>query len=175
MARPDKVAEVQAITDRLKAAQSLVLADFTGLSVLEMTDFRVKCRENNIDCRVVKNRLAKIACDNAEVAVLKDQLKGPTAIMFGPESQVDPAKIVVEFAKEHKAMEVKGGYVDGQYLDADQVMALSKVPSRDELLAKMMACINSPATGLVMALNGVATGLVRCIDAVAQQKAEQAN
>ncbi len=175
MARPEKVAEVQAITDRLKTAQSLVLADFSGLSVQQMTNFRVKCRENKVDCRVVKNRLAKIACDNADVTVLKDHLMGPTAIMFGPESQVDPAKIVVEFAKENKAMEIKGGYVDGQYLDADQVKALSKVPSRDELLAKMMACINSPATGLAMALNGVASGLVRCIDAVAQQKAEQAS
>ncbi len=175
MARPEKVAEVKAITERLKAAQSLILANYNGLTVEEMTDFRVKCRENNIECRVVKNRLAQIACDNAGVEVLKDHLKGPTAIMFGPESQVDPAKIVVEFAKKHKAMEIKGGVVDGLYLDADQVNALSKVPSRDELLAKMMACINSPATGLAMAVTGVATGLVRCIDAVAQQKAQEAN
>lgn len=175
MAKAEKVAEVQAITERLKTAQSIVLADYTGLTVHEMTDFRVKCRENQVECRVVKNRLAQIACDNAGVEVLKDHLKGPSALMFGPESQIDPAKIVVAFAKEHKAMEIKGGIVDGQYLDADQVKALSKVPSRDELLAKMMACINSPATGLAMALNGVASGLVRCIDAVAQQKAEEAN
>ena len=175
MARPEKVAEVQAITERLEAAQSLVLADFTGLSVHQMTEFRVTCRQNQIDCRVVKNRLAKIACDNADTAVLQDHLKGPTAILFGPESQVDPAKIVVAFAKENKAMEIKGGYVDGLYLDADKVVALSKVPSRDELLAKMMGSINSPATGLTMALNGVASGLTRCIDAIAKQKAEQAN
>ncbi len=175
MARPEKVAEVQAITERLESAQSLVLADFTGLSVHQMTEFRVQCRTNMIDCRVVKNRLAKIACDNANTTVLKDHLKGPTAILFGPESQVDPAKILVAFAKENKAMEIKGGYVDGQYLDADQVVALSKVPSRDELLAKMMGSINSPATGLTMALNGVASGLTRCIDAMAKLKAEEAN
>ena len=129
MARPEKVAEVQAITERLQGAQSLVLADYQGLTVEQMTNFRVKCRENNIDCRVVKNRLARIACDNADAVVLKDHLKGPTAMIFGPESQVDPAKILVEFAKENDKMEVKGGYVDGQYLDAEQVVALSKVPS----------------------------------------------
>ena len=175
MARPEKVAEVQAITERLETAQSVVLADFTGLSVHQMTQFRVNCRENMVDCRVVKNRLAKIACDNANATVLKDHLKGPTAMVFGSESQVQPAQIVVAFAKENKAMEIKGGYIDGQYLDADQVVALSKVPSRDELLAKMMGSINSPATGLCMALNGVAAGLTRCIDAMAKQKAELAN
>ena len=175
MARPEKVAEVQAITERLEAAQSIVLADYTGLTVQQMTEFRVKCRENQIDCRVVKNRLAMIACDNANNVALKDHFKGPTAILFGPESQVEPAKVAVAFAKENKAMEIKGGYVDGQYLDADKVMVLSKIPSRDELLAKMMGSINSPATGLTMALNGVASGLTRCIDAMAKQKAETAN
>ena len=103
MARPEKVAEVQAITERLEAAQSLVLADFTGLTVQQMTEFRVTCRANQIDCRVVKNRLAKIACDNADTTALKDHFVGPTAIMFGPESQVDPAKILVAFAKNNKA------------------------------------------------------------------------
>ncbi len=172
MARPEKVAEVQAITERLQNAQSLVLADYQGLTVEQMTNFRVKCRENNIDCRVVKNRLARIACDNAEAVVLKDHLKGPTAIIFGPDSQVDPAKILVDFAKENDKMGIKGGYVDGQYLDADQVVALSKVPSRDELLAKIMGSLNSPASGLAMALNGVASGLVRCIDGMAKARAE---
>jgi len=175
MARPEKVAEVQAITERLESAQSLVLANYTGLTVQQMTEFRVTCRQNQVDCRVVKNRLAKIACDNADIVVLKDYLKGPTAILFGPESQVDPAKIAVAFAKENKAMGIKGGYVDGLYLDADKVVALSKVPSRDELLAKMMGSINSPATGLTMVINGVASGLTRCIDAMAKQRAEEAN
>ncbi len=175
MARPEKVAEVKAITASLEGAQSIILADYSGLTVHQMTDFRSKCRENQVECKVVKNRLAQIACDNAGTEALKDHLKGPIAVLFGPESQVDPAKIVVDFAKENEKMEVRAGYVDGQYLDPDQVKALSKVPSRDELLAKMMASINSPATGLAMALNGVASGLVRCIDAVAQQKTEQAS
>ncbi len=123
----------------------------------------------------MKNRLAKLAADNAGVAVIKDYLKGPIAIMFGPESQVDPAKIVAEFAKKNEAMEIRGGMVDGAFLDADQVLALSKVPSRDELIAKMMGSINSPVTGVVMVMNGVVAGLARAIDAVAKQKAEAAN
>ena len=172
MARSEKVAEVQAIAERLEKAQSLVLADFSGLSVEQMTIFRKSCREQAVDCRVVKNRLAKIACDNAGFEFVKDLLQGPTAFVFGPESQVDPAKLVVEFAKENQAMEIKGGVVDGQFLEISQVLALSKIPSRDELIAKMMGSINSPVTGVVGTVNGVISALARAIDAVAKQKAE---
>jgi len=174
MASPEKVAEVQAITDRFQAAQSLVMADYTGLTVHQMTDFRARCRAQNIDCRVVKNRLAMRAADAAELGFLKDHLKGPTALVFGPESQVDPAKLVTEFAKDNEALQVKGGMVDGEYLDAQQVVALSKVPSMDELIAKMMGSINSPASGIVGTVNGVVAALARAIDAVAKQKAEAA-
>ena len=175
MARPEKIAEVEAIAQRIQSAQSMVLADFTGLSVLQMTAFRRTCRAKSVECRVVKNRLARIAADNADLAIMKDLLNGPTAIMFGPESQVDPAKIVVDFAKDNEAMEIKGGFLDGEYLDMSQVMALAKVPSKDELIAKMMGSINSPLTGVVMVMNGVMSGLARAIDAVAKQKAEAAN
>ena len=175
MARPEKVAEVEAIAQRIQAAQSMILADFSGLSVQQMTEFRRTCRAKSVDCRVVKNRLARIAADNADLAIMKDHLNGPTAIMFGPESQVDPAKIIVDFAKDNEAMEIKGGFLDGEYLDKNQIMALSKVPSKDELIAKMMASINSPLIGLATVMNGVAGALARTIDAVAKQKAEAAN
>ena len=175
MARPEKIAEVEAITTRIQSAQSMVLADFTGLTVLQMTEFRRTCRAKSVECRVVKNRLARIAADNADMAVMKDHLTGPTAIMFGAESQVDPAKLVVDFAKDNEAMEIKGGFLDGAYLDKSQVVALSMVPSKDELIAKMMGSINSPLTGLAMVMNGVISGLARAIDAVAKQKAEAAS
>ena len=172
MAHPKKVAEVKVIAEKLQAAQSLVMADFTGLSVQQMTDFRAKCRAQKVDCRVVKNRLAKIAADEADLAVLKDQLTGPTAFIFGPESQVDPAKIVIDFAKEHEALQVKGGIVDGQFLVPEQVVALAKIPGWDELIAQMMGSINSPLRGLAVTVGGVATALARVIDAVAKQKAD---
>jgi len=175
MARPEKVAEVTAIAERIQSAQSMVLADYTGLTVLQMTEFRRICKAASVECRVVKNRLARIAADNADMGVMKDHLTGPTAIMFGPESQVDPAKVVADFAKTNEAMEIKGGFLDGEYLDKGQVLALSRVPSKDELIAKMMGSINSPVTGIAMVMNGVAGALARAIDAVAKQKAEAAN
>jgi len=175
MANPEKVAEVEAITQRIQAAQSMVLADFSGLSVLQMTAFRRTCRTNAVDCRVVKNRLAKLAADNADLAIMKDHLSGPIAIMFGPESQVDPAKICVEFAKDNEAMDIKGGFLDGEYLDKSQIVALAKILSKDELIAKMMGSINSPLRGLAVTMNGVVGALARVIDAVAKQKAEAAS
>jgi large subunit ribosomal protein L10 len=174
MARPEKVAEVQAIAERIQNAQSMVLADFTGLTVDQMTTFRRTCREKAVECRVVKNRLARIAADNAKMEIMKDHLNGPTAILFGPESQVDPAKVVVDFAKDNEAMTVKGGFVDGKYLDSSQIVALSKIPGRDELIAKMMGSINSPLSGLAATMNGVVAALTRTIDAVGKQKAEAA-
>lgn len=174
MARQEKVDEVQAITDTISSAQSIVLTDYAGLSVEQMTKFRNSCREKQVVCRVVKNRLAKIACDNAGFGVLKDALKGPVAMVIGTESQVDAAKLVMDFAKENKAMDVIGGMVDGMYLDSDQVVSLSKIPGRDELYAKMMGSINSPATGIVGTITGVNAALCRAIDAVAKQKAESA-
>lgn len=170
MARPDKVAEVETIAQHLGAAQSVILADYQGMTVAQMTEFRSKCRENNVVCRVVKNRLAKIAADQADVSGLKEHLTGPMALILGPESQVDPAKLAVDFAKENEQLEVVGGFMDGAYLSADEVVALSKIPSREELYAKMMGSINSPLTGIVGATNGVLSALTRAIDAVAKQK-----
>jgi len=174
MARPEKIAEVEAIAQRMQAAQSMVLADYAGCTVEQMTIFRESCRANALDCRVVKNRLACIAAENSDLEVMKDHLKGPTAIIFGLESQVDAAKIVAEFVKDNKQMEIKGGILDGAFLDVNEVMSLSKTPSMDELIAKMMGSINSPASGLVGTINGVAAKLCRAIDAVAKQKAEAA-
>ena len=170
MARPEKVAEVQAISERLRSAQSIVLADFTGLSVEKMTAFRALCRSKGIECRVVKNRLAKIAADDADLVILKDFLQGPTALIMGPESQVEAAKVAVDFAKDNEALTIKGGIVDGAGLDAQQVVALSQVPGRDELIAKMMGSMQSPLSGFVGTLMQVPAALCRAFDAVAQQK-----
>jgi large subunit ribosomal protein L10 len=171
MARPEKVAQVQAIAEKLKNAKSIVMADYTGLKVEQMTAFRAICRGKGVECRVVKNRLAKIAASEAALEVLHDYLRGPTAFVLAAESQVEPAKVVVEFAKENEALKVKGGIVDGRYLAPDRIIALSTIPSREELLAKIMGSIQSPVTGVALAVRGVSGALVRAIDAVAKQKA----
>lgn len=170
MARPDKILAVEEITANLKAAQSVVLVDYSGLTVEQITEFRIKCRELGVVCKVVKNTLARIAANEADASALSDHISGPTAFLMGPESQVDPAKLAVDFSKANEAMEVKGGYLDGAYLDSTQVIALSKIPGRDELYAKMMGSMTSPLSGIVGTVNGVVGALTRVINAVAEQK-----
>lgn len=171
MARPEKVAAVEALAGKLRSAQSLVLADYTGLTVEKMTAFRVLCRAKGVDCRVVKNRLAGIAADQADLTIIKDHLKGPTALIMGPSSQIDPAKITVEFAKDNAKLRIKGGLLDGRFLDPAAVESLSRTPDREVLLAQIMGGLNNPARSLATVVNGVAAALTRAVDQVAKQKA----
>ncbi len=171
MARPEKVAEVTAIAQRLRSAQSIVLADYTGLTVEKMTAFRALCRGKGVECRVVKNRLALIAADEAHLEAIKEHLKGPTALILGLQSQVEPAKVAVDFAKDNEALRVKGGILDGRFLQPAAVASLAKTPDREVLLAQIMAGINGPARAVACATNGVMAALARAIDAAAKQKA----
>lgn len=174
MARPEKVAEVELLTEKMQKAEGLVLADFSGLTVAEVNELRRKCREQAVEFRVVKNRLARRAAVAADIAALEDLLKGPTGIAFGTESPVEPAKVLTEFAKTHEKVSIKGGFVDGEVLDLAQVKALSDVPSRLELIAMIARGINSPATGLAGSLNAVMSSLARAIQAAAEKNAEAA-
>lgn len=174
MARPEKVAEVELLTDMLVKSEGLVLIDFSGLTVAEANDLRTKCRENNVSLRVVKNRLAQRAAHAAEMDNLDELLKGPTAIAFGMESPVEPAKVLTEFAKDNEKVEIKGGFVDGQVLNLAGVKQLSDTPSKIELITMIARGINSPATGLASTMNGVISGLARVIKAAAEKNEEAA-
>jgi large subunit ribosomal protein L10 len=172
MARPEKVAEVELLVDKMKRSKSLVLANYQGLSVEKLTAFRVKCREKGIDFRVVKNRLAKRAAAEVPVGGLDGLLTGPTGIAFGLENMVDPAKVAVEFAKENEFFVIKGGFLDGKVLTAPQVEALSRIPGREELLSMIMRGFQAPLTGFVGVLSGTLRKLMGTLEAVAKQKAE---
>ena len=119
---------------------------------------------------VTKNTLAKIAIKGTPYEVLADSLKGPNALAFGFTDQVAPAKALSNFMKEANKGEILGAALDGQLLTAAEAKALANIPSRDELYAKMLGCINSPASGIVGGVNGVMSALVRAIAAVRDQK-----
>ncbi len=170
MVRPEKVAEVDLLTDRLSASEGLVLADFQGLTVEEVSDLRGKCREKGVFFRVVKNRLARRAASTGEYPGLEDMLKGPTGIAFGMESPVDPAKVLVEFAKDNEKLNIKGGFLDGVILTPAEVEALSKIPGRMELLSMIARTFQGPAQNFVGVLHNLMSKTVRTMDAVREQK-----
>lgn len=172
MARPEKIARVERVAESLKDARSVILNDFTGLDVEKISQLRKLCRENNVEFRVVKNTLAIRGVKDTPAEGLTKYFEGPTAIAVSREDENTAAKILAKFAEEHEAPKFKAGFVDGNVIDATAVLALSKLPSKEELLSKMLAGIMSPATGLVGVLQGPLRNLVSVLGQIKEAKSE---
>ena len=170
MARPEKIAEVEYVAGVFKDARSVVLNDFTGLDVEKISELRKVCRENNIEFRVVKNTLAKLGVKDSVAAELEKYFDGPTALAISRESENQGAKILAKFAEEHQTPKFKAAYVDGDVIDAAAVLALSKLPSKEELLAQVLAGIKSPANGLVSVMQGPLRSLLGVLSQLKDKK-----
>ena len=151
-------------------AQVAVVSEYTGLSVEEITKLRRELQKEGGDYMVTKNTLAKIAIKGTPYEVLAETLKGPIAIAFGFTDQVAPAKVLSKFIKDTKKGEIIAAAMDGQLMSAEEAKALANLPSREELYAKMLGCINSPASGIANSVNAVMSSLVRAVAAVRDQK-----
>lgn len=158
--------KIQEIKEKIEKAQVAVVTEYKGYSVEEITNLRRRLQKQNGDYTVTKNTLAKLAVKGTNYEALTEIFKGPIALAFGYEDQVSPAKIVSEFIKETKKGEIIAAVLDGKLFSAEEAKALATLPSREELYAKMLGCINSPASGIANATNSVLTQLVRTIDAV---------
>lgn len=171
MARPEKEAVVKELTDKFTSAKSLVITDYLGLNVAEMTELRSKLREAGVEFKVVKNTLATIAANDVEMEEMTEYFSGPTAIAFGEDDAVSPAKILVEFAKDHEVLEIKAGLLNGEIIAKEKVESLAEIPSREELLAKAFASMKAPLSGLVNVLQGNIRGLVQVLNQIKEEKA----
>lgn len=162
--------KIKAIKEKLEKAQVAIVTEYKGYSVEEITNLRRKLQKEDGDYTVTKNTLAKIAVKGTNFEVLADCFKGPIALAFGFKDQVSPAKVVASFIKEAKKGEIVGAALDGKLLSADEAKALATLPSKEEIYAKMLGCINSPASGIANATNSVITQLVRTMAAVRDAK-----
>lgn len=167
--RADKVQEVEELKGILGSG-TLILADYQGLDVKTISGLRKKLREAGSGLRVVKNKLFIRAADGTAAVPLTEDLQGPTAIVYTDDDPVAAAKALVEFAKTAKQISVKSGLVEGAMYDADQITALSKVPSKPELYAMVVGGLQGPITGLVGTLQSMIGGLVMTLQAVADGK-----
>ena len=147
---------VQAIVDDIADAQSIVLVDYRGLTVAQDTELRKQLREAGIVYKVCKNTMMKRAFEGTDFAQLDEYLEGPSAIAISKDDATAPARIICKFAKTAQALEVKAGVVEGTVYDANGVAELSKVPSREELLSKLLGSLQSPITNLARVLNQIA-------------------
>ena len=166
-----KEQKIAHIKDYAQKAKVAVVTNYKGLTVEEITNLRRELQKVGADYTVTKNTLAKIAMKGTDFEVLADSMKESTAIAFGFDDEVSAAKVVAKFIKDKKKAEVICGALDGQLLDAKQVDALAKTPSKEELYAKMLGSINSPASGIANSVNAVLSQLTRAMAAVRDQKA----
>lgn len=174
MKRSEKEAVVQQTSDRLSRAKAVIMADYSGLKVEQMTELRQQLTAKGLDFVVVKNRLFKRALDEPGLEAMGDMLSGPNGFGFAYEEPVDLAKILVDFAKDNPKLEIKGGVLEGKPVEAAQVEALAKLPSRDALLAMLLGAMNGVARNFVNVLAANPRGLVTALQAIADQKDQEA-
>lgn len=162
---------VQELTDKVKSAQAIVLADYRGLTVEQDTALRNALRAAGVDYKVVKNTLTSLAMKANGLGDLEGFLNGPTAMAVSSNDAVAPAKVLAEFAKKFEKLELKVGVVEGKIIDVDGIKALAELPSREVLIAKVLGGFNAPIAGFANVLNANLTGLVVALNAIAEQKA----
>lgn len=150
-----KKAIVEEIADKFSKSSSAILFDYRGLTVEEVTELRKQFREAGVDYKVYKNTLVKRALEKAGVEGLTDLMEGPNAIAFGFEDPITPAKIGSEFAKTHKALELKAGVVEGEFFDEEKVKDLAAIPSREVLIAKLLGSLKAPVSNFAYMLQAI--------------------
>ena len=163
----DKVALIK---EKIDKAQVAIVTEYKGLSVEEITNLRRAIQKDGGDYMVTKNTLAKLAIKDTPYEVLAETFKGPIAIAFGFNDQVAPAKALSKFIKDTKKGEIIAAAMDGRLMSADEAKALANLPSKEEIYAKMLGCINSPASGIANSINAVMSSLTRAMAAVRDQK-----
>ena len=147
---------VEEISANIKDAQSVVLVDYLGLSVAEDTQLRKQLREAGVVYKVCKNTMMKRAFEGTDFAALDEHLEGPSAIAISKDDATAPARIIAKFAKTAPKLEMVSGVVEGNYYDKAGMEALANVPSREELLGKLLGSIQSPIANLARVLNQIA-------------------
>jgi len=169
--KQQKELELQALHDKFERSRGAVFASFAGLTVNDAQELREKLREENAEMVVAKKSLMGIMFEKS--GLTKDQvldMEGSVGVVFGYGDEIAPAKIVAEFAKAHDVVSFRGGVLDGEFIGVEKVIALSVLPSKQELLAKMVGSLKSPISGFVNVLGGNMRGLVQVLNQIKEQK-----
>ena len=165
---------VDEISEQIKDAQSVVLVDYRGLTVEQDTQLRKQLREAGITYKVYTNTLMNFAFKGTDFEAMSSYLEGPNAIAISKEDATAPARILAKYAKNVPALELKAGVVEGMFYDAKGIQAVATVPSREELLSKLLGSLQSPITNLARVLNQIAEQGGAADAAVAAPAAEEA-
>ncbi|PIR25229.1 MAG: 50S ribosomal protein L10 [Deltaproteobacteria bacterium CG_4_10_14_0_2_um_filter_43_8] len=170
MNRTQKEIEMKNLSTSFAAAKALVFTSYRGLKVEEMNEVRSELRKGGSKLKVIKNRIAKKALDEQGLSELHACISGPTAVASSETDAVVSAKIMVEMAKKYEAIQIFGGALEGKLISVDDIIALSKLPSREVLIAKVLGSMSAPAQNMVGVLAALPRQLVTVIDAIAKTK-----
>lgn len=167
---------VQEISENVKDAQSVVLVDYRGLTVEQDTRLRKQLREAGITYKVYKNTMMNFAFKGTDFEALAPYLEGPSAVAISTEDATAPARILCKFAKEASKLEIKGGVVEGVAYDANGIADIAKIPSREELISKLLGSLQSPITNFARVMNQLAEkgGASACDAPAAEAVSEEA-
>ncbi|GHU64317.1 50S ribosomal protein L10 [Spirochaetia bacterium] len=168
-----KVKSIDELKEAFQVSPDFIFADYRGLTVEQITNLRKQLRNKGAEFKVVKNNFARIAFEQLSAPDVSGYLTGPTAVTISPRDANEVAKILLDFAKETPALQVKGGLVGQTVYNTKQVEAFSKLPGRLELISMLMSVMNGPARNLAAALNDVPSRLVRTVKAIADKKAQE--
>ena len=165
-----KVQQVADLEDLFKSSAGCWFVDARGLTVKEAQELRVNIRQAGGAMHVFKNTLALIAMKNLELPEMSDILAGPTAFIFCPNDVAAPAKAVKEFMKEHQALEMKGGVVDGAAVNVEDALKIADLPSKEQLVAMLLGTMVAPITSLARVCSAPSESLARAVKAIAEQQ-----
>jgi large subunit ribosomal protein L10 len=169
--RKQKEEMVGMLTDNAKNAKAVVFANFQGLKVKESEELRKECRGQQIAFVASKKTLLGKAFNAAGLTIETSGFPGSVAAVFGLQDEVVPAQVINKFAKTHKTVEIYGGILEGKFIGADKVVELASLPSKQELLAKLVGSLNAPVSGFVNALAGNLRNLVGVLNNIKETKA----
>ena len=170
MNRDEKAAAISELNEAMGHATNAFLIQFRGITVPQVTELRKQIRETNSKYVVVKNTLALIAVKDSPLTLLKDHFKGETAVAFNSTDGVVLAKALTKFAKDVPAVQFKGALLAGQVVPASQIQAIANLPSREELLAKLLYLMQHPIRGLAVVLNANIRNIAVVLDQISKQK-----
>lgn len=161
---------VKELSERIKTSKSVVFSDYKGLQVKDITLLRKELRKTESDFKVFKKTLLKIALQEAGVELDTKKLEGQVAVSISQIDEVAPAKVIATFAKKNENLKIVGGLLNLKEMSVEEVGALAKLPSKEELLAKLVGTLNAPISGFVNVLAGNLRGLVQVLKAIGENK-----
>ena len=170
MNRDQKAAAIAEIAANIEESQAVFAVDYRGITVPQVAELRAKLREADASFRVVKNSLTERAADQTGAEQLKPLLAGPTALTFVRGDAALAAKAVADYARLTQLLPFKGGLLDGAAVDADQIRAISRLPSREVLYGQLVGVVASPISGLVRSLSALVSGLAVALGQVREKK-----